>query len=246
MKDGGLGTPATRASIIETLLKRGYVQREGKMLAATPVGEGLIDALPVEALRSPELTGAWESRLTAMARGNEARARFMADIADFVTRAVNDLRGASLLRATERSSRPSQSSTAPTSRRVTAAPTSLPPRVGVGARAGAPVEGLVCPVCNLGAIVVGHRAWGCARWKDGCRTVIPFAVGAKKITDAQLRDLVLRGQTRAASFEVDGRPQRARLRLDRSAAPPTVRVEVAVEARGAARGRAASPPSHPR
>ena len=71
MKDTGLGTPATRAAIIETLLRRAYVAREHKWLVPTPTGIGLIATIPVASLASPELTGGWEARLAAIARGQE-------------------------------------------------------------------------------------------------------------------------------------------------------------------------------
>src|SRR5882724_4586992 len=69
MKDSGLGTPATRASIIETLLARGYAARDGKALRATERGVGLIAVVDPE-VKSAAMTGAWEARLQAIARGN--------------------------------------------------------------------------------------------------------------------------------------------------------------------------------
>ena len=63
MRECGLGTPATRAATIETLLRRNYLRREKKTLIPLPLGRSLIDALPVEALESPRLTGEWEARL---------------------------------------------------------------------------------------------------------------------------------------------------------------------------------------
>ncbi len=92
MKDTGLGTPATRAATIETLVQRTFIAREGKQLVPTPTGIGLIDALPVPSLASPELTGAWEARLARIARGQETRAAFMADIARYVSEVVAAIR----------------------------------------------------------------------------------------------------------------------------------------------------------
>ncbi|MBS1148681.1 MAG: topoisomerase, partial [Myxococcaceae bacterium] len=68
MKDSGLGTPATRASIIETLLARGYVVRDGKALQATERGVGLIAVVDPE-VKSAAMTGEWEARLQRIARG---------------------------------------------------------------------------------------------------------------------------------------------------------------------------------
>src|ERR1019366_365962 len=94
MKDSGLGTPATRAAIIETLLKRVFVAREGKHLVPTPMGIGLIDALPVQNLASPELTGNWEARLSRMALGPQQGAVFMGGLATYVKEVVDAIRGA--------------------------------------------------------------------------------------------------------------------------------------------------------
>ena len=92
MKDCGLGTPATRAAIIETLLKRGFVSRDKKALVATPLGIDLIESLPVESLASAELTGRWEERLARIARGQDSRARFMGDIATYVREVIETIR----------------------------------------------------------------------------------------------------------------------------------------------------------
>ena len=67
LKDRGLGTPATRAAVIETLLDRGYITRQGKQLQPTPLGMDLIARLPVSSLGSAQLTGQWEERLSRMA-----------------------------------------------------------------------------------------------------------------------------------------------------------------------------------
>ena len=94
MKRNGLGTAATRASIIETLLSRSYIERSKRQLHPTPQGRALMEALPVEALRSPRLTGEWEARLVSMAEGRESRETFMTDIRRFATEAVEALRSA--------------------------------------------------------------------------------------------------------------------------------------------------------
>jgi DNA topoisomerase-3 len=98
MKRNGLGTPATRAAIIETLVKRGYVRREDRHIVPTRIGRALIRALPVEDLRSPRLTGEWEARLVAMAEGQENREAFMADIRRFTAQLVETLRDAPIAR----------------------------------------------------------------------------------------------------------------------------------------------------
>lgn len=75
----GLGTPATRADIIEKLLQNHYIEREGRYLVPTPKGRELVRLSPVE-LRSPELTARWEARLAAIADGKESQQSFVEDI----------------------------------------------------------------------------------------------------------------------------------------------------------------------
>ncbi|HEX9081349.1 MAG TPA: DNA topoisomerase, partial [Holophagaceae bacterium] len=94
MRDCGLGTPATRANIIETLIKRAYVERKRNVLVPTDKGIQLIQGLPTEALRSAELTGSWEARLERMRRGEEGRGAFMSDIRAFVGSIVAELQEA--------------------------------------------------------------------------------------------------------------------------------------------------------
>ncbi len=93
MKRNGLGTPATRAAIIETLLARNYVERKSAQMIATDHGCRLLDALPFDGLTSPKLTGSWEARLVAMAEGNDDRTAFMADIALYTAQIVAAIRG---------------------------------------------------------------------------------------------------------------------------------------------------------
>ncbi len=87
MKESGLGTPATRAAIIEVLLKRGYIVREAKNLEATDKGIQLIDVVHPE-VKSPAMTGQWEARLKRIERGEAELAPFMRAIEDYVREVV--------------------------------------------------------------------------------------------------------------------------------------------------------------
>ncbi|MCL2016695.1 MAG: DNA topoisomerase 3 [Defluviitaleaceae bacterium] len=77
-----LGTPATRAGIIEKLIKQGFVVRSKKQLVATEVGVNLIKMLP-NSLKSPQLTAEWEQQLTEINAGKLDYAEFMKDISEF-------------------------------------------------------------------------------------------------------------------------------------------------------------------
>jgi DNA topoisomerase-3 len=90
MKDSGLGTPATRAEIIETLLRREYLIRKGKTLEATAKGIHLIQVVhpPV---KSPAMTGQWEAQLKRLQRGEGDLDGFMAGIEAYVRDAVSNV-----------------------------------------------------------------------------------------------------------------------------------------------------------
>ena len=91
MKDSGIGTPATRAAIIERLIQVGYLEREARSLVATDKGLNVIRLLGEHALTSPDMTGQWEHRLDKIERGEDSRQKFMADIAGFADLTVKEL-----------------------------------------------------------------------------------------------------------------------------------------------------------
>jgi DNA topoisomerase-3 len=121
MRRSGLGTPATRASILETLVRRQFVVREERALRATERGVAVIEALAVPELKSAELTGRWEARLHDVADGRLSRVAFMADIRGYTREVVGRIAGGA----------------APPQRAV-AAPEEAP--IGVCPRCGAPVR----------------------------------------------------------------------------------------------------------
>jgi DNA topoisomerase III len=91
MKDSGIGTPATRAAIIERLIQVGYVEREGRALVVTEKGLNVIRLLGEHALTSPGLTGDWEHRLARIETGDDSRKAFMGDIVKFTSDTVSEL-----------------------------------------------------------------------------------------------------------------------------------------------------------
>jgi DNA topoisomerase-3 len=91
MKESGLGTPATRAETIETLIRREYIERGGKDLMPTPKGLQVITMLEEHPLTSPELTGSWEKRLTDIEHGEDDRSKFIGDIAEFTRATVEKI-----------------------------------------------------------------------------------------------------------------------------------------------------------
>jgi len=94
MKDSGLGTPATRAAIIERLLQVGYLERKGRTLIPTEKGIRLISIVP-EQVKSPETTGKWEKGLSSIAKGKMDAGRFMGSIVRYVNFLVESSRASS-------------------------------------------------------------------------------------------------------------------------------------------------------
>lgn len=88
----GLGTPATRAAIIETLVKRQYVERRGKQLIPTDKGIRVIDVVP-EKVKSPAMTAEWESTLQKIARGEADDQQFLREMTDFTKQLIKDNAG---------------------------------------------------------------------------------------------------------------------------------------------------------
>lgn len=151
MKESGLGTPATRAAIIERLLQVGYAQRKGRALNATDKGVALIGVAPAE-LASPETTGKWERGLRRIREGGMEPDRFMQSIRRFAAWLCERAAGAQGESPFPKEERGGKG------RRKAAAPKA--------------VAGAVCPLCG-GKVVATPRGYGCANWKEkGCKFTI--------------------------------------------------------------------------
>ncbi|CAM2078043.1 MAG: DNA topoisomerase [uncultured Clostridium sp.] len=85
----GLGTPATRAGIIEQIIKKGFVKRDGKKLVATTEGENLMKVLP-EDIKSPELTAKWETKLDKINKGELSEDKFLEEIKIYINNLISN------------------------------------------------------------------------------------------------------------------------------------------------------------
>lgn len=90
VKQGGLGTPATRAEIIERIISADYVERRGKELMPTPKGTQLVEVVSSE-LKSPELTAKWEQTLNDIAKGKANSQEFMKGIRQYTQQVVTEV-----------------------------------------------------------------------------------------------------------------------------------------------------------
>lgn len=149
MKGSGIGTPATRAAIIERLIKVGYALRKGKTIIATDKGVQLIAIMPQE-IASPEMTGRWELALDQITDGRQDADKFMESIRKFSTFLVNYARNNRAAVEFPDDGRRRQ-------RRQT-----------LVAR-GTPVDGCKCPVCKEGNVLENERTFFCSRNAEGCK-----------------------------------------------------------------------------
>ena len=92
LKQNGIGRPSSRAGIIETLFKRGYIVREKKSLVPTPTGMSLIDTIKSDLLKSCELTGIWEKKLRMIERGEYDADRFIDELKQQLYTIIEDVR----------------------------------------------------------------------------------------------------------------------------------------------------------
>ena len=170
MKGSGIGTPATRAAIIERLLKVGYAMRKGKTIQATEKGVKLIGIMPRE-IASPELTGKWELALSEITDGKQDAVRFMDGI--------NRMSAFLVDYAKERPE-------------TVQFPQDTGKKTGRGKTAGTVLENAVCPVCGKGQLRESPRAFSCTGehcrctiWKDGLER------GGGPLINAKLLQLLL-------------------------------------------------------
>ena len=91
MKEGGLGTPATRAAIIETLFARGYIERQKKSLVPLAKGLSVYEFIKEKAIAKAELTGVWEKKLALMASGKYAAEAFNKEIREYASSLTQEI-----------------------------------------------------------------------------------------------------------------------------------------------------------
>ena len=161
----GIGTEATRANIIETLVSRGYIERQGKSIAATEKGISFIKMLPCDELKSPELTARWEKRLSDIALGKEDHEKFINAVENQTALwcdEITDIVGNSGM-----------------------------PGIPSGI---SPSTDLVCPICGSGIRKL-NWGWGCSNYTNGCKFSIGAVICKKKLTEKQVRAILIDGES---------------------------------------------------
>ncbi len=187
MKENGIGRPSTRAAIIQTLYKRGYIRQQHKSLEATPTGVALIGLIQEELLKSAELTGIWENKLRQIERRTYSAQQFVAELKQMVSELVHtvlcDNTNRRLQQAPPPGNTPSGKSSAKqgtsspenaASSSEKASSSSEESNVEVKAKRKIIRAGSKCPECGEGKVIKGHTAYGCSRWREGCNWRKPF------------------------------------------------------------------------
>ena len=178
MKENGIGRPSTRASIIETLFKRKYIERQKKLVVPTKTGIDLIALIDNELLKSAELTGLWEKRLKEIERGEFHASSFIKQMKAMVDHLVYEVRSSkktARLSAENNTQKPTTAKKKTTTKKT--------------------VVGKDCPKCKKGNLLKGSSAYGCSDYKNGCNFKLPFSFMEKKISENQLIRLLDKGST---------------------------------------------------
>jgi len=182
MKENGIGRPSTRASIIETLFRRKYIERKKKLVLPTQTGIDLINIIDNELLKSAELTGRWEKRLKEIERGEFNAGAFINNMKKMVDELVAEVRS--------NTSKKRISSVI-----ANEAKQSNRPKAKIASKPKKQVLGKTCPKCKKGTLLKGSSAYGCSEYKNNCHVKIPFEMFGKKVSENQMIRLLDKGCT---------------------------------------------------
>lgn len=196
MKENGIGRPSTRAAIIQTLYKRGYIRLQRKSLEATPTGVALIGLIQEELLKSAELTGIWENKLRQIEHHTYSAQQFMAELKQMVAELVHTVLCDNTNRRVQQAPAPSGNASSAgksSAKQGTSSPLASSSPAGnssssAGNSSSSPEDsngeakpkrkiiraGSKCPQCGEGKVIKGNTAYGCSRWKEGCNWRKPF------------------------------------------------------------------------
>ena len=173
LKNNGIGRPSTRANIIETLFRRNYIERKKKNIFATSTGIQLIDTIEDELLKSPELTGEWESKLRKIESGEYDASQFKNELIEMVTnltrKVINEKPKVINFQAEIKTEIPRK-------------------KLEIN------WEETQCPKCQKNNLMKGKTAIGCSNFKD-CGFKIPFQLFGKKLTEKQILDVIIKGKS---------------------------------------------------
>lgn len=170
----GLGTEATRSSIIETIKRHGYITVTKNIVSITDKGRILCQAIEGNLLASPSMTAKWETYLRKIGNGEGTQEHFLGSIAKFIHKLLDEV---------------------PSQLEAQKIDIKLPPKASRTAKSYAPQEVAPCPACQQGTIVARKGFYGCSGYKNGCKMTLPGIFLKKKLTPAQVKLLCTKGKT---------------------------------------------------
>ena len=185
MKANGIGRPSTRANIIETLFRRRYIVRKRKAIHPTSTGVELIGTIQNELLKSAELTGRWEMKLSQIESGNYDVKVFLEEMKSMVSDLVDEVKKESAKTISF------QEEEAKKAAKSTKAKKTTTTRKTKSSTKNAPPVNLICPKCSKGKLLKGKTAYGCSQWKFGCDFRITFVDLKKLYQSSDLNNEVL-------------------------------------------------------
>lgn len=163
----GIGTEATRASIIETLKSKEYIEVKKNLVTVTMKGVILCDVVDGSLLASPSMTAKWETFLKRIGKGERDQETFLKGIYQFVDKLMDEI---------------------PQKMQSESLTTSIEQRE---------TENHIgkCPTCEKGFIFAKESFYGCTGKKDGCNQTLSKKILGKTITEAQMKKLLNKGKT---------------------------------------------------
>ena len=209
MKENGIGRPSTRASIIETLFRRKYIERKKKLVLPTQTGIDLINIIDNELLKSAELTGRWEKRLKEIERGEFNAGTFINNMKKMVEELVYEVRSNTSKKRISSNAIASGTKQSANQKEITS---SSRPGKDTSKKQ---VAGKTCPKCKKGTILKGSSAFGCSEYKNNCDLKIPFEIYGKKVSENQLIRLIDKGcTTNLKGFKIASEAVEGLIRFD--------------------------------
>ncbi len=196
MKENGIGRPSTRAAIIETLFRRGYIYRQRKNIMASQAGIDLIATIKEELLKSAKLTGIWENKLRRIERGDYSAGEFIDElkrqISEIVLAVLSDNSQRKIIVETKVNTEGKNAATKETPAKEAAKPKVAKKR----APAVKSLEQIQCPICGKGHLLKGRSAYGCTEYRSGCALRLPFDQYPADLTPARLNAAIKKAFTR--------------------------------------------------
>ena len=197
LKANGIGRPSTRAAIIETLFRRGYIARRRKSIVATQAGIDLIATIKEELLKSASLTGIWENKLRQIERGDYSASEFISELKKMISEIVFSV-------LSDNSSRRIVAEPTPTGSKGSAEKSkgaqSKTDKPKAEPKPRAPritkLEQVMCPLCGKGHMLKGRAAYGCSRYAEGCTLRLPFETYPADLTPARLAKTIAKNYSR--------------------------------------------------